>query len=86
MVYPKFKSDVTDETGKLGSKYPSNLFLTACELGNLNAVQYLTELNENLTESVDGDGSNGLHFAARAGEMDTFRNLTSEFFQSFLSE
>ena len=40
MVYPNFKSEVADETGKLGSKYPSNLFLTACEFGNLNAVQY----------------------------------------------
>ena len=40
IVFPKFKSEVSDETGKLGSKYPSNLFLTACEFGNLNAVKY----------------------------------------------
>ena len=78
MVYPEFKSEVANETGKLGSQYPSNLFLAACGMGNLNTVQYLAELNTNLTESVDIEGSNGLHFAARAGKMDIVVYLIEE--------
>ena len=60
MMYPDFESEVADEIGKLGSKYPSNLFLTACELGNLNAVQYFSELNRNLTGSLSIRNDSGL--------------------------
>ena len=55
MMYPDFRSEVADETGRLVYE-ASILFLFACQSGNLNAVQYLIKLNGNLAESVDNFG------------------------------
>ena len=69
-MYPDFRSEVADETGRLVYE-ASILFLFACQSGNLNAVQYLIKLNGNLAESVDNFGDNGVGKAALQGKIDT---------------
>ena len=77
MMYPDFKSEAADETGKFVYE-ASILFLFACQSGNLNAVQYLIKLNGNLAESVDYFGDNGVGKAALHGIIDTVVFLIEE--------
>ena len=77
MMYPDFRSEVADETGRLVYE-ASILFLFACQSGNLNAVQYLIKLNGNLAESVDNFGDNGVGKAALQGKIDTVVFLIEE--------
>ena len=59
-------------------QYGQNGYLTSCSFGHIGVVKYLAERYSKLINTVDGYKNNGLHLAAKKGDMQTVVFLIDE--------